>query len=134
MRIIKESQLIVNVSYSLEFSLKNMPGCGYGFPCDELGIVAPLMPQGLINYNHCLNGVNDQGEVIESKGIRKFTNRYLEHAIGKCNCGHKVELSSFTNTCDRCGSDYNQSGQLLASRSQWGEETGEHLSDILRIK
>ncbi len=34
------------------------------------------------------------------------------------------------NTCD-CGRDYNAFGQILAPRSQWGEETGESLSDIL---
>ena len=56
-------------------------------------------------------------------------------AIGECdNCGNQVELSGFTNTCERCGSDYNMGGDLLASRSQWGEETGEHLADIMRIK
>ncbi len=37
-------------------------------------------------------------------------------------------------TCDRCGADYNSSGQMLADRSQWGEETGESLADILRIR
>lgn len=55
-------------------------------------------------------------------------------AVGECECcGASVELSGFTNTCD-CGADYNGSGQRLAGREQWGEETGEALSDILRIK
>ena len=54
-------------------------------------------------------------------------------AIGKCDeCNQTVELSGFTNTCD-CGADYNMSGQRLAGREQWGEETGESLSDILNI-
>lgn len=43
-----------------------------------------------------------------------------------------VTLQGFTNTCD-CGADYNGSGQRLAPRSQWGEETGESVSDILDI-
>ena len=47
----------------------------------------------------------------------------------KCNCGEEIECINFTNTCDECESDYNSSGQLLASRSQWGEETGEHWSE-----
>jgi hypothetical protein len=51
---------------------------------------------------------------------------------GLCPCGKEVELTGFTNTCD-CGKDYDRSGTLLAPRSQWGEETGEYLSDILRI-
>lgn len=46
-----------------------------------------------------------------------------------CDCGCKIECHSFTNTCDRCDADYNFSGQRLAPRSQWGEETGEHWSD-----
>ena len=54
----------------------------------------------------------------------------------KCKrCGKgSVELSGFTNTCENCGADYNWGGQLLASRSQWGEETGEHPADIARIR
>jgi hypothetical protein len=51
----------------------------------------------------------------------------------KCSCGTRVHLAGFTNTCDGCGRDYNQSGQLLADRAQWGEETGEHPADIGRI-
>lgn len=50
----------------------------------------------------------------------------------KC-CGAWMACDGFTNTCDRCGRDYNSSGQELAPRSQWGEETGESLADILRI-
>ena len=58
-------------------------------------------------------------------------NGYAEPAIGLCVCGQKVELDGFTNTCDSCGRDYNSSGQMLADRSQWGEETGETAADIL---
>lgn len=65
------------------------------------------------------------------KIIRKRESRY-QPAIGLCECGREVELYGFTNTCD-CGRDYNSCGQLLAPRSQWGEETGEALCDILRI-
>jgi hypothetical protein len=56
-------------------------------------------------------------------------------AEGKCErCGRVVELYGFTNTCEGCGADYNMSGQLLAPREQWGEETGEPLADILLIR
>ena len=51
----------------------------------------------------------------------------------ECNCGKTVEISGFTNTC-QCGRDYNFSGQELAPREQWGEETGESLSEILGIQ
>ncbi len=49
-----------------------------------------------------------------------------------CQCKREVVCFGFTNTCV-CGRDYNMSGQLLAPRSQWGAETGESVSDILRI-
>lgn len=50
----------------------------------------------------------------------------------KC-CGEWMECAHFTNTCDHCGCDYNSSGQALAPRHCWGEETGEHPADIARI-
>jgi hypothetical protein len=50
----------------------------------------------------------------------------------RCECGARVDLCGFTNACE-CHRDYNRSGQLLADRSQWGEETGEHPADIGRI-
>jgi len=46
-------------------------------------------------------------------------------------CGHDLACANFTNTCGTCGADYNQSGQRLAARSQWGEETGEHWSECI---
>jgi len=52
----------------------------------------------------------------------------------ECVCGSPVYCEGFTNTCDDCGRDYNGSGQLLAPRELWGQETGESLGDILRIK
>jgi hypothetical protein len=47
-------------------------------------------------------------------------------------CRSHVELTHhFTNTCDTCGADYDGGGNLLAPRSQWGEETGETYADIV---
>ena len=64
-------------------------------------------------------------KIYKRKGCRPI--------IGKCDdCGNEVELTGFTNTCD-CRADYNWSGQRLAPRERWGEETGESLADILRI-
>jgi hypothetical protein len=48
-------------------------------------------------------------------------------------CGEPLECSGFTNTCPTCGADYNWTGQRLAPRSQWGEETGESLADIMSV-
>lgn len=57
---------------------------------------------------------------------------WTQPAIGKCFCGRQVTLAGFTNACD-CGRDYNSAGQMLAPREQWGEETGESVSDILAV-
>ncbi len=48
-------------------------------------------------------------------------------------CGYFLVCSKFTNTCERCGADYNWTGAKLAPRRFWGEETGESVSDILNI-
>jgi hypothetical protein len=50
----------------------------------------------------------------------------------KCNhCEDNIILDSFTNTCDTCGTDYNNFGQELAPREEWGWETGENIVDIM---
>jgi hypothetical protein len=55
-------------------------------------------------------------------------------AIGLCiRCGEEVILQGFTNTCERCGADYDIAGRRLAPREQWGWETGETAADILRL-
>jgi hypothetical protein len=59
--------------------------------------------------------------------------RIKEPALWKCDCGEELELFGFTTTCE-CGADYNSGGQRLGPREQWGEETGESLSDILSIE
>lgn len=65
--------------------------------------------------------------------IRKYDWRTRIPALFECpNCGRCFELLAFTNTC-QCGKDYNQGGQGLAPRDQWGEDTGESLADILSI-
>ena len=63
---------------------------------------------------------------------RGYGYREVERKLGLCECGKEVALTGFTNTCE-CGRDYNMSGQLLASRSHWGEETGESVEDILSV-
>lgn len=55
--------------------------------------------------------------------------RNVSRSVYKCACGEEVLCMYNTNTCD-CGCEYNMSGQLLADRSQWGEETGESPVDV----
>lgn len=43
-----------------------------------------------------------------------------------CSCGTTVHLTRvWANTCPKCSREYNGSGQMLARREHWGEETGE---------
>jgi hypothetical protein len=46
-------------------------------------------------------------------------------------CGNEISLDHFTNTCPDCESDYSFDGSRLAPREQWGEETGEHWTEII---
>lgn len=55
----------------------------------------------------------------------------MDARIIRCDCGGTLDLEGFTNTCPKCSADYNWNGQRLAPRSQWGEETGESLADIM---
>ena len=72
------------------------------------------------------------GVKIIDEGVDRNEWSYWEPGILRCACGAEVEiLRVMTNTCDKCHRDYNSSGQLLAPREQWGEETGETASDIL---
>lgn len=49
----------------------------------------------------------------------------------RCDCGTELLCLKNTNVCSGCGTDYNMSGQELAPREQWGEETGEHYLDVV---
>jgi len=52
--------------------------------------------------------------------------RTVTPMIITCACGNLLHLDdSFANECDSCQLEYNMQGQMLAPRSQWGEETGE---------
>lgn len=134
MRIIKQSKRGITVSYSLDFGVwptgsSKISLCA-GFECDDKGNVFPLKHEAAkANLARCLAGLDG----ILPMGISERSHRWYNAAIGECiNCARHVSLSGFTNTCE-CGADYNASGQALAHRSQWGEETGENASDILNF-
>lgn len=120
--------------YCLGFAYDDDPGAGFSFDCDKDGNidVAAMNPAARENYEACLSGFA-QGEAVHATGVADFSYTYTGPLILGCSCGREVALDGFTNTCE-CGRDYNSSGMLLASRSQWGEETGETLGDILRIR
>lgn len=128
MRIISHRSIETHVSYRLFFEWADSRGAGFSFPCDENGKVNEvLQPAAQENLRKCLsNGF--EGRQIHDRGIQRSESTHRVPAVGKCDCGRKVTLDSFTNTCD-CGADYNMSGQCLAPREQWGEETGESWHD-----
>ena len=124
MKIIKQRERKTKVRYYLSFEWSDTPGSGFNFDCDEKGNVL-LTDANSGNYQKCISGEYD----VIAEGLQKREWSYIEHAIGKCICGEEVILDGFTNTCDKCDRDYNSQGDLLAPRSQWGEETGEHWSE-----
>lgn len=127
--IIHPRHYINVVSYVRQFSWRDTPSAGFSFECSEDGEVkTPEHEAGRENLKKCLDGTYD---VIDN-GVQSWPHSYVEPAVGRCVCGAEVVLEGFTNTCDKCERDYNSSGQELAPRGQWGEETGETAADILR--
>lgn len=118
--------------YELVFRLEDGCGSAFAFECDESGNVYRdrLSRLALHNLEGCLKGeVNDLS--VRLGGVRSYTQSFVEDGSGTCVCGrHVVITRSWTNACDWCGREYNGSGQLLADRSLWGEETDERLADM----
>lgn len=131
MKIIKNRERVEVIQYSHNFEWSD--GGGFSFPCNEKGEIDlhSMTSAAKINYDMCLAGTSGSGRPITDMGVERYEHSYPSHAVGLCGCGEEVYLTGFTNTCDGCNADYNMSGQLLADRSQWGEETNESLSDIL---
>lgn len=139
MKIIKQRTRWEHTRHAREFELKHLPGSGWSFDCDENGNVdaeklKAEKPIAYESYMMCITGKTKNGEDIIDHGHRAWTTNGWDPAVGECNhCpGSEVILSGFTNTCDSCHTDYNGSGQELAPRHLWGEETGETAADILR--
>jgi hypothetical protein len=128
--LVTRSRRVECVEYVLEFTCRECPSAGFSFECDKHGAVDrdTLYPEAVENLDKCLDGTFD----VIAEGVRKREWSYREPAVGKCSCGSMVVLDHFTNAC-QCGRDYNSSGDLLAPRECWGEETGEHPADIARI-
>jgi len=134
MEIVQRRRTIDVVEHRHDFTRAGESG-GWSFDCTPEGaIIVPDNPAGVENLAMCLRGEDEEGNIIHDNGRSTREWSYTEPAVGKCEvCNSLVTLDGFTNTCDDCETDYNSSGQRLAPRSQWGEETGESLGDILRI-
>ena len=116
-------------TFGLFFARRGDEGSGFMFDCDADGNLAPMTDTQRASMREACDGAR-----YHAPEVRQFVQRAIRHAaIGRCGCGAEVELSGFTNTCDKCGAEYNWAGQALAPREQWGEETGEHPADLSRI-
>jgi hypothetical protein len=129
MKIIRQRERKEEIEYVHDFVSVEDPSRGFAINCSESG--QPIDKAARERYAELQQDV--KAGKLRYKGLRMFAHRWTEPAVGRCHCGREVVLDGFTNTC-RCGSDYNFAGQALAPRSQWGEETGESLADILSIK
>ena len=127
MEIISRRQRKTEVSYVATYRQRNKTSPFWSFDCDENGLIdeTDLHPVAKENLRKCRNGEYD---VTLPPRVTRERHSWVEAAVGRCGCGHKVVLHNFTNTC-KCGADYNSSGQQLAARHLWGEETGEHWTD-----
>lgn len=126
-KIIKERECKTETYYDRFFERHDERNCGFVFYCDENGNLNFTNEAQKTNFEYALN----HPEIYHDCGVKKHKRSYTEPAILLCDCGHEVQLTSFTNTCDHCESDYNISGQKLAPRSQWGWDTGETADEIL---
>lgn len=129
MKILKPRTHHHHVEHRLVFERPGSGGSGFSFPCDPEGNVDAFLPTAARDN---FQRVNHAG-VAFVRSVLESVHDYTEPAVGACEaCGSEVILDRFTNTCE-CGADYNGSGQLLAPRDQWGEETGESVGDILGV-
>jgi hypothetical protein len=132
LRIISPRRYHESTEHRLFFETKGAHGGGYSFACDAKGTVDvdKLPAAARISYARCL----ELASYFEEPRVETRHNAWTEAAVGRCECGARVDLDSWTNTCDGCGADYDKSGFRLAERSQWGEETGETAADILGVR
>lgn len=130
MEIIRKRERHVDVSYELCFYWSDNPHGWYGFDCDEDGNVdVDALPEAAReNYEKCVAGELN----VDAPRVERCENAYWTPAVGRCDCGNEIQLTSNTNSCHFCGREYNFYGQQLAPRRYWGEETGEHPADVAR--
>jgi hypothetical protein len=76
---------------------------------------------------------SDEGRLRRVDGYFNDVDKWIRGETQVLCCGDWLSCCGFTNTCSTCGADFNMSGQRLAPREQWGEETGESVADILSI-
>jgi hypothetical protein len=129
--IISERSRVMRIEYGLHYDKRFLLGAGYAFPCNAQGKIdtEKLSLCLLQSLNYC----QQHGAEFDPPYVQTYVKYSTEPAVARCNCGEPVCLEDFTNTCIVCGRDYNIQGDSLASRSQWGEETGETAAQLLAV-
>jgi hypothetical protein len=131
MQIISRRRYESGINYMRAFDYTDKVGGGFAFPSNDKGEVdlAKLTVEGLANYMRCVSG----DYRVKDCGVVSYPWRCIHPAVGLCDhCQSQVSLEGFTNTCE-CGADFNMSGQILSHRSNWGNDTGESIDDILSV-
>ena len=120
--ILRNRKRVDVVEYYLDYQSKDLPGAGFGFPCDEHGKIKleGLQPSALENLRRCQDGTYN----VTGPEVVRYAWSYWEPGVIRCDrCNAEVTLdSTFANGCPHCGLEYSGTGQLLAPRSQWGSE------------
>ena len=120
-QIVREVEWDDEIVYSIDFLYTEDLSSGFSFPCNKWGMVDPDIPDGAkVNYRKCVDSEN----MFIQQGIIERIHNFKIPALAVCECGIHIELDGDT-VCHKCEREYNSSGQLLAPRSQWGEETSE---------
>lgn len=129
-KIVSHKRRVEEIDYFIFYEYAEELDAGFMFPCNREGEINfnELSKEALVNYEKCENG---EYEVVY-QGLQRSINKYWEDAVGECSCGALVTLASNSNQCEKCRTWYNFAGQQLTDPKEWGEETGEHWSDIIR--
>ena len=106
-----------HIEYELEFT--DNKGNGFAFPCNRLGEVSELTPEGKNNYEWCLE---HRGQFDVSGVVKRISWWYKEQNSGICKCGNRIELfDQYMGACEcpHCGQWWNLFGQELRDPSEW---------------
>jgi len=107
MEIIREETHEFTEEYRIEFSYPD--GGGFVFDCDKFGnILDTITSEQAQVYEKCKSNPEMKMEILD------HSRSYTHPAVGKCCCNQEVALGGFTNSCCKCGREYNSFGQLLS--------------------
>lgn len=115
---IKRPEWKTETTYFRQFVRIDNPYRGFHLDSDSDGNIPPKQHELL---KECLEDPD-----LKDLGLESNTRSYWTTGIIRCVCHEEIHLfSHWANQCPSCEREYNGSGQLLAPRCFWGEETGE---------